>query len=1067
MGPGTASRPDSEEDQDSDGLEHQWNQPPIEDFRRNNANRQTPNPADLALKEADGSGLYDEESPSAGPAHNEQEALQDKTGGGFYRRAGAAVGKVKASGKGSGDSGQQDGGGSGFLSGFKNKISNRAANLSSGKKKALFGFGLGGSGLAILLFVAIILFATLKIPNLAEHIAGFQMARTGRAFRQSMDEVSGEKIAVDTASEADKGKLKSFYEGVRSDTWGKLDKWRPERTFKNMQATGDIDFVYSEPTWSGYQRIEAVRIKGNEIPIDKVNLWQRVKNKVNPLTPKDDITFGAEISANLDNAMQTNHTFIRSAVANKIYEKVGVKLHWWDKFGKDFTNTKENAADALELKNRVERVNEKPSTGSVIPAIDDAVTDAQAQQDACIADPQCAEALTGPSQNAPTDPAEIAKQKADQTYASSRTISDGADKAIESQINDPKIHAVETFSTVAQVALAMCTIYDGSVEHSQGTVDAQSGTAIKQFFSIESAADQQKAGKTTAEAVGATNRALGDISPSIPEQRARNRNIPVPTDKVSSPQAGAGGTFGLFAALFPGGQKFDTVVSPVCHTVADWRVGAAIGVIEVALAVVTDGDSKAADALAEGSWKVASKEIIASVRRTIINKKAVVNLLGQAAGLAGLTILAKTIVLSRLDALQGGTLRQDDLANAADVGGNLAGNEMCRQMMYGRPLTQPEAASSDQANVAYLNDQKGQESVYQRYLALDNPDSLLVNMGVGMSEKLTNVQTFGQTLAGTASRFNTSIFSSGLAGALNPFKQQMAFAQANNNNSDTNYHNIQWCWSEDELKTIQNDPTYFPLANDVILKQSGKEGDIEKKYNECFTKTMGELLSGGDIQRDSDGNVYENGGLCSPHNLGKDNNEFGPAMVMRWRLSKRNNNVLDHLNDIADPTGDSGSGSASLVDPNLPQGTPDELIQQIKATGNIQGGANLLNPQMKRTILAVILKLAQKYKFSIWQTTGGGGPHAAGLAVDLGNIDNLGVPTGEDYSGFNDRSLEFIKDAATLLPGQSWIGLPNDQYKGPANDIMRPKGGSADLDTPATTQAKGAHFHLNCAADAP
>ncbi|MBA3679318.1 hypothetical protein H0W80_03985, partial [Candidatus Saccharibacteria bacterium] len=158
--------------------------------------------------------------------------------------------------------------------------------------------------------------------------------------------------------------------------------------------------------------------------------------------------------------------------------------------------------------------------------------------------------------------------------------------------------------------------------------------------------------------------------------------------------------------------------------------------------------------------------------------------------------------------------------------------------------------------------------------------------------------------------------------------------------------------------------------------------------------------------------------------------------------------------------------SGSTIDANLPQGTKDELITQIKDTHNVAGD-NLLNTQMKRTTLAVILKLAQKYKFTATSTIrGGGGPHSNGSAIDIVNINGKGVPSGQDYAPINEDADNFARDAATLLPGHSWMGVPNDHYKQIANPIMTTKGGSSDLDTPATTGATGPHFHLNCPADA-
>ncbi len=164
-------------------------------------------------------------------------------------------------------------------------------------------------------------------------------------------------------------------------------------------------------------------------------------------------------------------------------------------------------------------------------------------------------------------------------------------------------------------------------------------------------------------------------------------------------------------------------------------------------------------------------------------------------------------------------------------------------------------------------------------------------------------------------------------------------------------------------------------------------------------------------------------------------------------------------------------GSSSTIDPNLPQGTREELYQRIKDSGKITANVELLgNPSMKSTILAVILKLTEKYSFSIGSTMrpGCGCPHDNGSAVDLGNINGQGIPTGENYEAFNQIAADFIKDAATIIPaGGSYIGTPNAKFEAIVKPIITAKGGSTLIETRANGLAEGAHFHLNVPASAP
>ncbi len=170
-------------------------------------------------------------------------------------------------------------------------------------------------------------------------------------------------------------------------------------------------------------------------------------------------------------------------------------------------------------------------------------------------------------------------------------------------------------------------------------------------------------------------------------------------------------------------------------------------------------------------------------------------------------------------------------------------------------------------------------------------------------------------------------------------------------------------------------------------------------------------------------------------------------------------------------TGACDDGSNSTIDPTLPQGTAEELFTRIKESGKVTANVELLGaPGVKATILAVVLKLTEKYSFSIGSVLRPGCrcPHDNGSAVDLGNINGEGVPTGENYEAFNQTAADFIKDAATLLPpGGSYMGVPNERFKAIAEPIITAKGGSILIETRANGLAEGAHFHLNVPASAP
>lgn len=894
--------------------------------------RSVPSPGDLSRREAEGYGPGSlPRRDGSLPQRKEKKAVDDKTGGSLYRHEGPANTADSVSNLYDNDDNKKSGRLSTILFGGKGALKNKVNKLSNRNKAILFGVGIGGSGLFILLAIMITFFATLKIPNLAEHIEAWQFARTTRAFSQSINQDTSEKIAVDSADDATFAAMKEKYLSFRSATWGKLDAWRPTLTYKNMQATGQIDFKYSETQGLlGRQKLEKVVINGTEIVPEDTSLARKVVNKVNPLTPKEDKILAGKVSATIDDALHDRHTLVRSSVNKKILSDIGVELHWWDKLGSTYRNASEAQADIIEFNTWWDRTYKTNSETSLSTTIEEATQQAKAAQDRCRKNPDCAKQFleADPLATPPGIISDAERARLTGEYPTNY-LSDEARAALISNVDDARITAAQATSAAVAVAIPACIIYDGSVEHSGGTVDANSTSAMRNFYAIASAGDQQKKGDTTAEAVGATNRKLADYTSSVPEQRARNQNVPVSTDAVSSPQASAVGTFSLVNLLLPQGPatKINSVVEPTCKAITDWKGAIAVAGIELGIqaiiAVMSGGGAEPGEVALTTTIKEAATEAVAKLAETLTTKEGIKNILQetvvngvkQAAIVGGLTAISRMLVLSRMGAEYNGAARAQNEANLADAGGNLAASENCRKMMYGRPLTQPETTASDQASVSYLQSEKGRQGTFERYFAISNPDSLLTNMGVSMSMQLTNKSNIPKLVSDSSTRIGSTILNGSLVNAINPFKKQLAFAQAATV-TDTNYQNVQWCWSEDELNRIENDPQYFPLQNDVLLNQSGVRDTIESTYSPCYTESMGDLLKEGKIQRDEKGHVYpgtaaNDAGLCSPLNLGINNPKFGD-MVFRWRLAHRNDNALNHLTDIQAPkAGDNSSTGTS------------------------------------------------------------------------------------------------------------------------------------------------------------
>lgn len=152
-------------------------------------------------------------------------------------------------------------------------------------------------------------------------------------------------------------------------------------------------------------------------------------------------------------------------------------------------------------------------------------------------------------------------------------------------------------------------------------------------------------------------------------------------------------------------------------------------------------------------------------------------------------------------------------------------------------------------------------------------------------------------------------------------------------------------------------------------------------------------------------------------------------------------------------------GGASSIDPNLPSGTAQELISQINTLGSVTFAEGSSPDGLKQTALAVLLRLAQKYKLTVSSTIRpGGGPHGNGSAIDVTRINGKGA----SYTAWDADLQQYENDVASLLPSGSWMGFPNSDYKSKTMTIATPRGVDGDIDI-----GSGPHFHMNVPAGAP
>lgn len=941
------------------------------------------------------------------------------------------------------------------------RLGNKKNKMSKGKRTAmLVGIAGGSGGLIIMGGVLIIALASLKIPHLGENIATWQFARTSRAMRRNTSNILGEKTWIDTMQDDAFTAAKDKYGKFRGATWGKMDKFRPKKVLANMEATGVLDYKYSEPEGLLKRRkLTHVVVDGHEIPVAEKSWRKPIQNKRNIAR------FNGELDAHLEEALQDHRSLIRNKVANRLREKIGLKkLSFPKNKGRDYKKAKSKAeADIELLREAHEEVAEGTRTSGANDDINNATDEVAEELDNQLADDESAATMAN---------------KGEVTH----TVTESIENAVDNPAKNAAKQAVGVASTVYAIAEPVCMIYEGSVENSGPLVDSQEKAVQKEYYMVASNGAQQKAGDVTAEAQGAMNRKLSHVADSVAAKRAGGMTGKNLVSTQQSAQASAAGQFNILNALFGNNSFIDSIAGAadkICPTVTNVWVGAGLGVVELAVAAVTCvgtvGTGCAGEAAAKSGAEVTVGQFLKHMATEVLSKQTLKRIIGEAAVVATGTLIAKLIVQSRANLQYSGVNKDEELADQADMGGNIHANEMNRQEFYGRPMTDTEIAYDMGETRVQLAQREQFKSPFERYFAISNPTSLISRLGLMMPTSLADAATgIASHNISPVSNLETSF--GRVASFLSP---SIVHAEDTTTATAQNYQIVQWGWSGEETKLMEDDDSYYALENERILEESGAQDKIEAEYKECFESSMGTLLAEKKILRKDAGEINNvSSAKCSPVNLGPHNPGNPGAgipsgdMVFRWRLSKMYANTMSNLSELQNPeaenTSSSGSGGAATLDPNLPSGSKDELIEKIKASGKVKAGVDKLSTDMKQTTLAVILKLTEKYSFSIWSTIRPGGPpHGNGSAVDLGLI-NGGGPSGQDYAAVTEDMKNFAADAATILPAGSWMGVPNDTIKGICLPILTAKAGATcDLDTPATTGATGAHFHLNSNRDAP
>ncbi|MBC7546984.1 peptidoglycan DD-metalloendopeptidase family protein [Candidatus Saccharibacteria bacterium] len=900
-----------------------------------------------------------------------------------------------------------------------------SAHKLAGNKFFIGGALAGVGGLGTLIVLALLLVATLSIPNLAANITGYQFAKVSRQYARNAQRITNQSLATKGLNDGAYEALKERVKGTRAgQAFKKLDDMRPEKIAANLKTDGKISYQFESPSVLNVrQKLQSVTLNGHVYNKQNLGGTRFIPGLSSILEANNQYNFGKSFGPALSVSLRATEagTISRTGAANLIRKNLGLKMIAFE-LGKYIGSKDEKAIARAQFREEATRVNANLAPGNAVtPDIVNAVADAEAAATAALTDDKAVDTA-------------IAKKG---IFASvQESIAKSFEKSLFASITTGLLKIA---NPVFAVAGPLCIIYDGSLDKSQGTIDNDSKQKMAAFTYITAAADQQKyGGSSTAltSAIGALNTSVGDYSHSVPQRRAGSGIDD--TSFAASTQSSAGGQYSLLDALgFPPG--FGAVADEVCPQLNDIGVNAGIiGANLFANFFSAGGVKITEDAAAKIAQAIAEKEGANLVQRFLIRatiyggrgKEFVFGQAKSAAGIAGLTLMAKYIVANRAGQMSNGTAMGDDAVNAADAGGNLMGNEISRSGSYGRPLTSTETLNGNKEDVRYVLKQNASKSAYERYLSPSNTNSLVAKMAFSISGGMHGPASDIITKMGLAI-FSPTKLASSLFGSFSSHASAAA--------TETNYNNVQFAWPEEEEKLIDSDSKYSPILNAEYLDQHASQvEEIQSTYDKCFTESMGTLLSSGDLKRDENGTVLSDDSTCSPKTLSINNPKYND-LVFRWRLDKRYNSGSDDLLSIQDPTPAASTTSAQPSTSTPPAGG------SINTTG------------------AYVLPVDQKWyaQHPNWFTDPHHDTPAVDIPVPMGTpvySMNAGIilraPNGGGYGEGvmiqGDDGFQYIYGHGT--DGGSLPGITPGKHVTPGQLIMH-AGNTGD--------SFGAHLHLN------
>lgn len=908
-------------------------------------------------------------------------------------------------------------------------------------KKLLLGLGIAGIGFIPLLALLVFLLGALKIPHFVENMAVWRFAGLTRQYRFSVNNVMNEKNALDaldddgkTAAAARYGKYKAF------DNTNRL---RPNRVLARLEAENRLQYKY-RTTLTGKQKLTEIVIAPEENSAKKVTIKVpagRFDKLIHPFRTLDQYN---AINTALNGAMKATDpkipTITRSLATRQLIGKFGGTMRGLA--ASKFVGKSDRAAKITIQRTMYEMVNDKNgANGLKTQNTKDIAKKLQSNLDTDVAN----DTALGDAVDRGTG---IPDKSLDDLE---KGLSPDNAKNVASKV-------IGFANPVYNIAVPVCMVYEGS-KLNPDAINANQNAMMRESTIMLSVADQQKDGtQFSTQTANAMNWKMGDIQDSMAMRRVSGK--PADTTATVGGQRTTLGTYGqytIFDVILDGnGGVFNSMADDLCPVMTNIWVGIGLGVANLATVAVTSllsgGAAGAAEAAATQS---ATRAVTAGLKRVVekhikeftlkkgvaalaktgrFGKQYAKDVIKWGVATAAATYIARMIVLDAAGTLNSGLETKAAFLDNVDNGTQMLSSEMGRANFKSRPLNNAEAVQAESVDRAEIHAYYQNKSTFERYLALENPNSMATRMAT-TAASLANKSIFSTLLNSVATLFNPIGLSSKVFASTNG---QVALAAGSTNN----YGNIRAdTYSIEEQRLMQQDSYASPSENEKVLDDSGKEGDIASEYDKCFTEQFGTLLANGDIVRNESGDVL-NEGDCSPEQLGPHNPTYGD-LVFRWRLKHDYDTIQQTLLGIQDPTKRSNSNAVTGSVGTLPTGSVQELAKQVLNNPNISfqveptqrkaleyiaetGKArNCGNKTVSPKLLSVLLAAAAKYKIVVGVLVDGHGcdddSHPLGLAADLNGVNPLSGSGGtgrfitpQDYRS-NALLKKFYEDIGDLI----------------------------------------------------